>query len=520
MSRRKGVSKKERIKQTAYPHVISDHTQQFTLANFKRGSSKISESIPSQIKPTIAPEVRTLTDRPPKIPDFDHPLRQLPEGDYGLDDVSFTNYFPPETVLPGSDDFKARKDRCAKGYRVKPYSVPLRFGGISNLLVNGTEWADKVNTHISSISDALPKAPFVLVIIGTIGSGKTALISQLVNLYAHQDAFSTIRLVSPTAHMDPLMMTLKAKRNPQVKFITDSQPDDAFFASLGQNVERMYGPYANLAEKGLYHRKLDPSIELLKESNKEFHSFDHPYLNSLGEPHGEKLRLFFPPTDRLLPTQTMYGSNFSPDTMRLRKMMQLKIGNSVKNAETKFQSDLSKPINLDKESMTEFIGHMNASNPHQQALNQQLLFERNLLSNKIEASKAQYESKPTLMVYDDCAYHFKNAGRFTQLMTIIRHAQASAMFIAQKVTAIPTMLRNLATAVIIFKIPNARELKIVEDEWGGVLPDFLGAYHAATSDVNGRDRDFLYIDMIKKTASRSMIGELVPTDEGNTADDS
>jgi hypothetical protein len=520
----KSARNRPRKNVASYPHIAAPPTAHYRLAKIKRTSVRRTESPPPVNLPSITPTVIDLTINPPPAPDFDHPLRKLPEGDYGLLDVDYTNPFPPNITLPGSEDFKQRSDRCAKGYRVQPYKKPIRLGGITGLVVDGAAWAKKINVHLEEQSDALPTAPFIILIFGTIGSGKSALLKQLCEMYAHPDAFTTIRIVSPTAEMDPLMITLKAKRNPLVKFITDSVPDDAFFASLGTNVKALYAPFINLAEKGLYHRKESPSILKLKDRNRDFHDFDHPYLNSDGTPHGEKLRLYAHPSDSIPTSHDLYAANLTPIAAKRKKMLEMRSvpakpksaetqpSNLIPNPETLYQVDLSKPLDVSQTTPTRYIAQMNASHPHQLALNEQLLFQFNALHHPSDAKAVHPKSDPTLMVFDDCAYHFANSGRFMQLLTIIRHAQSSAIFACQKVTSVPPMLRALATNVFIFAVPNKRELKTLEDEFGSVIPDFLGAYHAATSGINGREKDFLNINMIKKTASRSFLGTLEPTD--------
>ena len=72
----------------------------------------------------------------------------------------------------------------------------------------------------------------------------------------------------------------------------------------------------------------------------------------------------------------------------------------------------------------------------------------------------------------------------------------SLIVTTQNFRSLPLICRNNASAYVLFKSHNKKEIEKLDDELSGMIPDFMELYKKATDKKYG----FLYIDTEKVTA--------------------
>jgi len=102
---------------------------------------------------------------------------------------------------------------------------------------------------------------------------------------------------------------------------------------------------------------------------------------------------------------------------------------------------------------------------------------------ELQKAKDGDERGHTLIILDDCLGLIKNQGQsyFATLCSKYRHFKLSIIITTQNFRAIPITCRYNATAYIIFKTNNKKELMKMEEELDGNFP-FLELYAEATAE--------------------------------------
>jgi hypothetical protein len=496
-----------------------------SLSRFTGFPTSDPQTIPSPTIDPLAVDMYLLKERFSKEPDFDHPLLQTPHGDWCLPGFNVPPPFSEQQLFPSSAQLKIDIETAKNGFHLKRFEKPFALGGVeeSSLLVDGVKWAKDATLELQSRTDSLFDLPCVCLIIGTIGSGKTSLIYQLITLLAHPKIFPVVRLSSPTAKIDPIFMSLRALRNPDVTFELADEPDVLYMSRLLTSVQASYAPFNDIALKGLYHHPESPDTLKLKKLNKLFHDFNHPYTNELGLPHGEALHL---PSYALPKVSSSSASVLTRHFVNVDPVARVPVFSSKSSLRKLYShltaphhvttTDFSSPRDVSSTTTASFLANLNATHPDQISLQLQLQGEA-LRSSQPELFHILHKSaKPTLLIWDDCMDLLQDP-KFRKMLSIIRHIKASAIISVQKLSGVPTGVRALCTNIFIARIPNQRELLAIEKEFGGAVSDFLGAYHAATCPLDGRTKDFLHIDLIKKKCFRSFSGELIPAGSSTSA---
>jgi hypothetical protein len=109
---------------------------------------------------------------------------------------------------------------------------------------------------------------------------------------------------------------------------------------------------------------------------------------------------------------------------------------------------------------------------------------------KSQKSKPKEEREPILIVLDDCLDYLKKSKRLDSLPSYSRHYNISIIITSQVYNALPTKLRKNASAYLIARIYNNKDLQNIEEEIGANFHEFRKNYDIATKDKY----NFLFVD--------------------------
>jgi hypothetical protein len=109
---------------------------------------------------------------------------------------------------------------------------------------------------------------------------------------------------------------------------------------------------------------------------------------------------------------------------------------------------------------------------------------------KSQKSKSKEEREPVLIVLDDCLDYLKKSKRLDSLPSYSRHYNISIIITTQVYNALPTKLRKNASAYLIARIYNNKDLQNIEEEIGANFHDFRNNYDKATKEKYS----FLFVD--------------------------
>lgn len=105
-----------------------------------------------------------------------------------------------------------------------------------------------------------------------------------------------------------------------------------------------------------------------------------------------------------------------------------------------------------------------------------------------------------LVVIDDCLGMLgSNGSYFSTLCSKYRHYNMSIIVTTQNFRSVPLICRSNASAYVLFKSHNKKEIEKLDDELGGMFPSFLDLYKKATD----KKYSFLYLDTEKVSAWRN-----------------
>ena len=442
----------------------------------------------------------------------------LPDGRMVFDNIDPNGPLNMSLHYPGQDMLDEERERAKGGFKIKPTEKQLTLGPLKEPLVDATVWTKEPNEYISSISDILPKIPFIWIFIGGIGSGKTNFIANIVKIYNDEKCFKTIHVFSPTAHLDPTLATVQYERKPDTKVELHTRFDVRIIQEKNAEIQALYAPYRQKAKIGKYEHREDRAK--LASMLREFDDPSHPYLNSWGVSHGRKP---FVPVRRSMFGKVSREPIVGPaaglrdqsvratiQVMRTRQGLPLETHNVLDAMMSatlpEHRQNVPRTLNGD---VSEFAKEINLTHENVVNLqNQRVLHERYLMDPSLHAGR---DIKPTLLIFDDATGTFQGAfGSFLKkFITTIRHTRMSIVIVVHKLSAVPTVIRAVTTHVTLANTKNKREIELLDEEFGSKFPDFPGLLNAATVPQPGRPKDFLMLDLEKGKAYRSFSGELV-----------
>lgn len=420
-------------------------------------------------------------------------------------------------TLPGRADLDRLFDQAASGYSLKLVDHPIEIGPVKTPIIDGTQWAKKINDHLASISEIIPNMPMIMCVMATVGGGKSTILHSLLPAYAHPDCFKQVRIYSSSMGQDPITLTMLAHRHPEVDIECHETPDFAFIYSKSEEVRKHYAAQTAAAQRGLNTEKKQKQSSKWAKYLRPYDSIIHPYQNDDGshhgrDPHVPKYNNYWPNRPKLL--SLIQNDDYFKSLPAAVNESGLTSLQKHFTTSKDFKEERMAAIDWTDKHPMQPVVEINLSRQNTIERQDKALLGKNMRMNP-HTHKAVHEPTPCLFIFEDCAYMFHGSGgtRFNAWLSTIRHSHCAVIFIFQQKTSIPRFLRTVATHAIIMRCNNGLELQSLEDEWGGTVTDFLGKYHAATSCYPGRERDFLFIDLRKENkAYRSFYGELTTTD--------
>lgn len=560
MPRRTPPSRKPHAEYTSYlkrcvasnkPHKSRNATQVARSAFLPRKPIATHDEDYDKRLDILKHHVGALPDlyQPPANLDPNQPLTELPDGTFVSSAAEPGPIVPAATHLPGYYELEAEEEeRKASGYILEPFERPIRLGKLRDdlMLVDGNAWSSKVNEHLDTISDAIPKAPFIWVFIGGIAKGKTTTIMQLLQLYSHPKAFKNCHIFSNAMILDPIPLSVMANRHPDTNIQIHTVAEaPSVISPLVARIRERYAKYLQIAKVGRF-RKQDKN-SLAEHMLQPWDHPYHPYTDDSGIHHGRAVRLpnynsgamahLDPLTKNILLGRTCMETLPIPrnafwvnhgswvpnrfmgahENLEDRGVLSQQPGSLPLHAPHLALNPFNElsPRRVQYQTLMESVIEDALQNPDSRAKQAKTAVWRTLVNDPSSAKRMDDEPDPTLLIFDDCAYAFSGGTKLslTEWLPQIRHGNCCAIFIFHQVTSVPTIFRTIATHLGLFHIDNANEFERLKKEWGGAVPDFEGVYHAATVPVDTpegpAERDFLQINLRDNTASRSLTGKLV-----------
>lgn len=474
-----------------------------------------------------------FADKVSLAPGFAASIVKTPANCMAFKDREIVDYDESLNALPGLQHRDAEEEEGYSGYTLELYNPPILVGKRTNLFFDSTTWAKSLNERLDKMAPQFPRIPFVTVELGAIGAGKTTCLIEMLQVYQH--LFKRIVICSSTMGMDSLMLDFIYKRDPEcdIQILPVSDFNREFINRQQQEVLMDQVPYQTLAKEGMYTKPVEdkpeetPQMTAFKRTLIDDHSLVHPYLNKDGTRHGKKLQL---PAVRdetigehipsLNPT-TVTGFSGSRYRFKYHPISETKTNKRKREAEDADDYDfeapkpnMPNPVITNKHSTNYHLLQHRITDPEHNAGQARLQkVEKAIATNTLDNVQPKSDERAgTLYVLEDMAYmRGTYADDMKHFVTVIRHFKGSMIWLTQSTTGIPTAVRNNCTDFIAWRLNNKKELQRMLDDFGGVVPDFEGRYIAATTPIGEHDRDFLYVNIRNKEASRSFLGKLIPS---------
>lgn len=106
-------------------------------------------------------------------------------------------------------------------------------------------------------------------------------------------------------------------------------------------------------------------------------------------------------------------------------------------------------------------------------------------------NQEENENEHTLVVIDDCLGFIRKGSYLTYLCTRYRHYKISLIITSQDFRSIPNIIRQNASAYIIFKTPNKKEFQKMQDEFEAIIEHFKELYDYSTNKLY----NFIFINL-------------------------
>lgn len=455
-----------------------------------------------------------------KLPDFDPKVPLYPFGDglFRVYNVKEGPALPDGQYLPGLNDYKMQQERAKQGFKLKRFEKPVIIGPVDEKTYDTTAWADDINKELEKLTDAVPRAPFVWLLVGGIGKGKTTLLNNILKIY--EPFVKEFYIISPTLKRDSTLQELMFNRIPGFKIKVDSKPDIAYLQAKSLEVDLELSDAYKEAEMGRFQSAKAKTY--FRHLQQDFHNPRHPYVNEEGRHHGEMLRLpnYSSSMEHLstLGRRSRLGA-FEPASLKrggkgYTSLSQQLLGSKNKLKALKDKAWTGKTLDTDAVTPLEHALTLNVEEPDMRALQVRQQMERN--KDMVPgASKDLGDRRGFGLIIDDGAKVFEGPDKllFERLVSQTRHSRMLMWIGIQQTSSTPRMPRTCATDVTLFSANNEKELKLIEEEFGGNVQNFRSAYYAATAPIGDCTRDFMHIHLPTGRVSRGFMGTLEPVEE-------
>ncbi len=414
-------------------------------------------------------------------------------------------------LRPSDEDTAARRKIP---FRAKLVDQPIAVGKITNMFVDGEEVFHEMNEKLQAISSTIIKLPAVVLVVGSIGAGKTSLLVTLLNTLTQEGGFKKVVIGSASLGQDAMLMSWLRSRTVADKLRVEVQLKDRLLASdlqeQGEKVRRYHKKFMDLAMRGRMKTTDEVYQEDLARITYPYDPVWHPHTDGSGTHHGHTPKLFDyslfrkPPAAWSAPGCLSYGQP-------LRRIPMFEQPEKISEESDYLPSTPSLGETLEE---TVFRSVNNAGN-YQTSLEQ-------ILQNEAAAKKRDDQHRPeaVLYVFEDGAYSVDERAMLRELATI-RHKWSSAIWLSQGFKAIPKFARTIATDVILFGSSNAQEEKDLEETFSQRVPLFKEKMFACTQPIpGGPDRGFMYIKIRDHDkVFRNFEAELEPIDVDKIRED-
>ena len=386
------------------------------------------------------------------------------------------------------------------GYQTKRLSNPMFNDPFPKVLMDGTAWIQEKRERAKALG--WPFEPSHLkVIVGSINAGKSNLAANLC--LALSQVYKVISVVAPMARQDPTWMNLKFLADPQCKIEFYSEIP---FDKIEEDAERVAERYAEQAIVASRTRHLAP-----EELNN--HMYRLP---------GNPLYPFVTPGGAHYVRKPIYRTTDVLDFSHRLKMAQpMFAGMALKTVRpmTYFPALLSDRKDMFHEAITPFdltpTGHVlfNTVSPSENL--DKLIRDEQL----VKGDNGEYYFAPDkqhtgrLVVCEDPSGYMRlgiNDERINRWVFQLRHRWQSLIFCAQRFKLIPRTIRSQMDTVYLFRTGSLEEMKSIEEFFGGLFPNFLETYIAATEPRPDNPHPCLVINLSERKMTLGHVHELVP----------
>jgi hypothetical protein len=441
--------------------------------------------------------------------------QKLPDGRILFKNVEERPPIPHGYSLPSAPTKEELKARESEEYMLSTEGyTPIASGPVIDLTIDGEDWSKKINESLKEAGlDAMPKAPFVLLVVGSIAAGKTSMLKKLLDALVHKDRFSHVVIGSKSLGLDPILKEHQLFRDPSVKFEIKKRVGATDFEEQYKKVEQYFAPWNKLATEGLFKKR--PVVD-----NPEWHKrffmkthIDgdlHPFLDRNGNFHGMEPVVKDWSDQRSAVSRFKNRALFNQETHMLQEHVPMK---------EEVHSAYVQGENLHRQ---ERVLNALLSYPDTATRTAQMAKLEAMIGNPAVA-RAHEPPAPVLYVFEDAAFATKQSDSMTlqEWLTIIRHIRGSCVILVQQKSSAARIYRTIATDVYIFGTKNQQELDSIEEEYGSTVTNFKRKYYAATHAIDKiGEKDFLNIPLRERDKCyRSHHGEIVPVNKPSVVED-
>jgi hypothetical protein len=375
--------------------------------------------------------------------------------------------------------------------------VPIHIGKFPLIAGPPDNWATLLNDRMEKAGfDYLPKFPFVIGNFGGIGNGKSNAYAYLLTTIITYARPQNVTIVADMGDQDPTLNSVISFKPPEgvnVNLTTElplQQIDEDII-----KVARQFKPKFETIRRGQFTPQ---EVTSLESRMLGYSSIHHPYTNQDGTILSHEPRF-----DPLL---------IDIDLDKFTRDHQLCLSKSTRQPFSSGRAHLKWLEDEDPaEDIAEIVAEPNVKappfppnwaayiawrnmNPAKNAFN---IATRDLLqkaSGDVCLKNKQYEMR--MVVVDDAARFF-SAGSYPfwkRFITTLRHAHHSIAFGIQKITLLPTVVRQQMTHAFLWPVKMGAEYKRIVEEFSGRIHDFERIWAYCMMPTAEFPKPFMYVN--------------------------